>query len=81
MNRKFLQHSVARAAARQLPVLPPAERVLLIQGLALLLPDPRQKALARYTAALIRQSEDHLARLLQELNSEPVSRLPKSLRH
>jgi len=61
---------VARAAARQLPALPPCERADLLEGIALFLLDPHQRELARHTVGLIRQAEEHQEKLFEKLTAE-----------
>ena len=66
-RRSQLRQLVARAAARQLPHLAPADRADLLEGIALLLADAGERELARHTVGLIRQSEEHQVKLLQKL--------------
>jgi hypothetical protein len=70
MNRKSrheLRRLAARAAAKQLPLLPAPERANLLEGIAIMLPDTKTRDLARHTAGLIRQSEEHQSKLIQQL--------------
>jgi hypothetical protein len=69
MTRAKLRQIVARAAARQLPSLPPRERADLIEGIALLLSDVAAKDLARHTVGLIRQTEEHQRQLYAQLTA------------
>ena len=68
MKNKELLKLVAKTAASQLPALPPLQRADLLQGLALILRDPDERALARHTAGLIRQSEEHQLKLTELFN-------------
>jgi hypothetical protein len=77
MNHKKLRQLVTQAAARQLPSLPPGERANLIEGIALLLADTRQKDLAHHTVGLIRQAEEHQSQLFRHLTAaDPSVTLP-----
>lgn len=68
MKNKELLKLVAKSAASQLPVLPPLERADLLEGIALILPASNERELARHTAGLIRQSEEHQLKLFKQLN-------------
>jgi hypothetical protein len=67
-QQKHLRELVARAAARQLTSYAPRERADLLEGIALLLGDAGEQELARHTVALMRQSEEHQAKVVQMLN-------------
>jgi hypothetical protein len=61
---------VAKAAATQLAALPTARRAEMLEGLALIVPDEKDKELARYTAGLIRLADEHQVKFYQQLNHD-----------